>query len=371
MCIVCLLSLIVAVFAEYTKFHKTKVSGILMFIVVVVLMSNQTNLADISNYRIRYAQYQSGWSFGDAQWAMSLYSYVCNLLHLDFFWYRASLILLGMLLIYLALKRLQISSFPFAICYIVFPMIIDAVQLKNFIAMAFIFLAFTFLTEEGAIALIKSLALLFLAAGFHIVAYFYFPFVLFYYIANTEKKRRYATGIIILFSLILSNQSLSNIVLGNILSNFDDSIVQRTSKFFLSRVNLGWIVYVISVLVMFTIMRYICTRYEQKKNDVDNKKYDFIKLAYLCAIFSFSFVPFFFLRQDFSRLIRNFIPIYHSAFILALSDSYSDENGVQKVISGDTRTLLIIGYSVFLFYSFYWDISIYRDSVLLPFLHLK
>ena len=244
-------------------------------------------------------------------------------------------------------------------------MIIDAAQLKNFMAMCFLTLALSKLVKGGIKGSIQYIIFCMVAAGFQITAYAYLPFVVFSNSAIKKRYRFFSCLPILAFSLLFSNRYMSSLLSDWLLDTLQGNILERSSRFIAGNLNNGYLVYFVATLayIFFTFVFY--KEINSSNLSVNNKKIG--ELAFLCSLYSLLFMPLYFHAQDFSRLLRNFIVLMHLAFILDIEAKNGYKSVKIKRFSIKKKNIINLGYVLFMLYMFYWDIAIYWDSVVVEF----
>lgn len=362
-------------FLECRKEKKTHwLSSALFFLVIVLMMGGNSFNADSRIYMQRYAESAAGWDFSDSQWAMSLFGFLCNKAGLSYIAYRTVFFTVGIGLIAFAGYQVLGRISGLLALYLLFPMMIDATQIKNFMAMALFVNAVVLLARRDWKGNLGFVLLIMLAAGFQIMAYAYLPLIIFCNLGYKRSFRFLACLPVFLFAAVFSSGSFGEGMYEFLINTMDSSLVSRIDKFFHREMNLGYLVYIFATGASFFLMRY-ARRIFLKWGSGTKKQKRMVEIVYLCSIYSFTFIPFYFFAQDFSRLLRNFAIVNHMVVLLALQEKQTELFSSARsrrfllYLPGGEKKILLISYLGYLLYLFYWDIGIYWDSVVLAFLN--
>lgn len=357
------LAMLVCLFEKKNK--KYTVSEIFLLLLIIFMMGGNYGNPDWMAYQIRYQESAAGGFLSNAQWAHSLFGYICNLAGLSYDYYRLLYISVGVLLIYRVLKRYVDFAFLPLIFYMISPMIIDATQLKNFMMMAILSNALPCLIDNSMKSKIKYVALVFLAAGFQVTGFAYLPLVIFCDTGCKKKYRALSVLPIILLDILLARKTAVVNVYYYLLRFLSSDTSTRMQSYGQKQVRYGYLVYWLATFVIFFILWFGKRMMKKVENCEDRKK--IIDVAYMCSIYSFAFFPLHLLTIDFSRLFRNFAIINHVAVANALQrkDSISIPN--RKGIVSKDKAFLAVSYFVYLLYLFRFDIAGYMETVVIPF----
>lgn len=345
---------------------KHGLSAIVLIILIFLLLAGNYENADTYNYEVEYNENLSEYGIVfTGYWGYYLLTVLGKALSINYFHFRFIVYGMGLFILFMAFNRLNINQYASLLLYMLFPMIIDSTQTKNFVAMALITLAITFLISGKIRDKIVFLALIILAGGFHPICYVYFPLV----VCDSKKVQvRYALPIIV-FSLIFANGFMISFLSNYILAHLDGFLASRASEFFSSRVGGQWVKFSATAVVVILVYSMRRAILRSSESTIDEKR--FSNIVMYCALFSLTFLPFYFLRSDFSRLLRNFFPAFHMLFIMFLGagNKTSVRPGKEEFMLEVTpsKLLIIIVYFLLIAYMFYWDIYLFKDTVVMPF----
>ena len=367
---ICALVVLIVYLLETTRRIEHKWSICLVIVLISLMMGGNTDNPDIVNYKISYLNSADLSSvFRSNQWLMTLVMCISNKLNLEFLTFRVLFYFFGVLIIFVSIKRYVGYNIWALLFYMVFPMIIDATQMKNFMAMAMLTNAFCYLGDSGLKSRLFYVISCVVGAGFHVICYAYIPLVLILNVSAKKIARFIFAVATIAFSAIFVNEKMLDILASFLLGNVSENLAERTYVFFNSRVENGYIVYVIETVLIFLIL-FLINKEKNILNDaLTNKQVMFLQRVYIAAIYIILFIPLYMYKQDFSRLIRNFSCIITASvliYIVAWKEVQSEKR-MSKFSFTQRGISILILYAVYLGFMFYWDIWVYSDTVVIPF----
>lgn len=367
---ICALVVLIVYLLETTRRIEHKWSICLVIVLISLMMGGNTDNPDIVNYKISYLNSADLSSvFRSNQWLMTLVMCISNKLNLEFLTFRVLFYFFGVLIIFVSIKRYVGYNIWALLFYMVFPMIIDATQMKNFMAMAMLTNAFCYLGDSGLKSRLFYVISCVVGAGFHVICYAYIPLVLILNVSAKKIARFIFSVATIAFSAIFVNEKMLDILASFLLGNVSENLAERTYVFFNSRVENGYIVYVIETVLIFLIL-FLINKEKNILNDaLTNKQVMFLQRVYIAAIYIILFIPLYMYKQDFSRLIRNFSCIITASvliYIVAWKEVQSEKR-MSKFSFTQRGISILILYAVYLGFMFYWDIWVYSDTVVIPF----
>lgn len=367
---ICALVVLILYLLETTRRIEHKWSICLVIVLISLMMGGNTDNPDIVNYKISYLNSADLSSvFRSNQWLMTLVMCISNKLNLEFLTFRVLFYFFGVLIIFVSIKRYVGYNIWALLFYMVFPMIIDATQMKNFMAMAMLTNAFCYLGDSGLKSKLFYVISCVVGAGFHVICYAYIPLVLILNVSAKKIARFIFAVATIAFSAIFVNEKMLDILASFLLGNVSENLAERTYVFFNSRVENGYIVYVIETVLIFLIL-FLINKEKNILNDaLTNKQVMFLQRVYIAAIYIILFIPLYMYKQDFSRLIRNFSCIITASVLIYMVawKEVQSEKRMSKFSFTQRGISILILYAVYLGFMFYWDIWVYSDTVVIPF----
>lgn len=290
-------------------------------VLFVIVMGLNTDNPDYINYSIAYER-RSTFAL-DFQYLWALISYLGNVLGLSYQQFVLCCSAFGYLVFTRALvvleQRIGFSLPFFCLLYGFYPFLLDVVQIRNFLAMSFFFLTFTYLLSDKQ--QIKASVCLLCAAGFHSAAWLYLP-VLFLpsIIRRGWLREALAAGIVISIGLSFAPAFVQNAV-SSLLSlvEFDAA---RAGYISAMRTDGGrivsWLIILFNILICYRSLKIAEVSPFQVKDSNDDWSTRFIRLAFWVNVVSLLYWNLFFYNIEFIRLVRNLIPI-NLALVLHMS----------------------------------------------------
>ena len=356
---------------EKEKKFKYRISVIICFVFVLLLVSGNYSNADTGIYLLRYNE-SKDWSnvIKIGQVGQAFLGYVCNRLGLSFQYFRLVYYFIGLFIIFSVAYKYIGKSTRIMFLYCIFPMIIDATQMKNFMAMAFLTLAISFLSKCDVKSKLLFIAAILIGATFHIILIAYLPMLIFCNLKYKKFIRYLSMTPIILFSFIFMLGSSNDYLTTLIRSSMTSQIENRVGRFFEDRgVRLGFLVYYLMTFVIIFILFQTRKQTKLYPSYYTNEQKQLLDVLFLCSIYSIVFMPLYIHAQDFSRLLRNFAPMIHIALLLVI-DSRQKNTTLMKsdhLVVSKEALFIYIPYVFYLIYAFYYDIMVYKESVVLQF----
>src|SRR5665648_162205 len=158
------------IFAFNKKYSKTITMLTLFSILLLVGGAGPDYIGqnDYINYETSYDKASSVGMFDNPQIGFTLLMKFGNLFNLDFLTFRIIVIGICSILIYkYVIKRYAYNYNYILFLYLVYPMIIDSEQLRNFIAMTTLLIGIRFLEKKSLKSSAKFLIFVVISASFH------------------------------------------------------------------------------------------------------------------------------------------------------------------------------------------------------------
>lgn len=315
---------------------KSKVIFGLTFVMAWVLIAGNYSNPDYEQYVLRYESglyvtvdigysficnifYNLGWSFGHFKY---LLSFVC------------------LLLIFRTLYKFSRYPALSAALFLLFPLIVDITQLRNFVAYSIVFTAIPYLFEDKKLSTLKYVAIVMIAATVHITSAFYLLFVL-------SKYKVKAWHIVLLaIGAYLVKESAKLLFTIRFETNKLETLVQTSMSGFIFNA----FIIVASTLLIWHI-------YNEKKNLISSNKL-WVRICYentwlLCNLAFLIIIPFMLDNGNYSRIFRN-MAIMNVIFI---ANSY--------YLKKESKILYISAYYLyFVVFNYLW--SNYFNEIFYP-----
>lgn len=215
--------------------------------------------------------------------------------------------------------------------YLLYPMIIDSEQLRNFVAMTIVLVSIRLLGKSSAIYRVMYLGMVGIAGTFHTAFLFYLPLV---FVTNKKNSRFTkaiaASSLFMMAVMILNNNKLP--FADFIIETIDD---RRVTRYLSSSTTLGFV-----MPLVLTISSIVLVLWAKRISDRDMKRYrgnsllyvqnevseariryenNFITLIFWINLLSSFFFPFFIITLQFYRLPRNLLLLNIITYAIAIN----------------------------------------------------
>ncbi len=206
------------IFVGFFAKNKMRLFGLTSVLFLSVLCYG-VNDPDLKNYKTAYDYIAAGNDYIDLG---VIWFGICKFFSLcgfDYYMCKSAVVLIsGLFILQLVnhyVKSPKYASFVW-ICYLIFPAVMDLVQLRFFLASSIALWSTQFLIDKAKYGKSKFIILMLLASAVHSSVFFYFSFLLFPFFEGKEKK--FASLVMVCFVLffILKNQLHS---IANVLTN--------------------------------------------------------------------------------------------------------------------------------------------------------
>ena len=340
-------------------FRKSKLLFILQLLFIFILFAGVTDCAD---YQIYYSKYYYIDSYGSySEWLFTLFIKFCNSLNMSYEVWRGFVALIYIFIIGMISYKLSPKNHNFIISLLmVFPLCMDAIQLRQTLAMLLGVIGLYILyNNKSKKDLLLSLILIAFAGGIHVSAYLYLILIPCFYIKSLKKILIY--GIVVFLAFAVINMEIFSSIANFFLSDEKiDVIITVASK----HSTLNVLSRQISAIIIFSIysIPYIYYKY-LRKNALTVKQDNIFKINIVILLIV---LPLINLDVDFYRL-QQIILIFS---YYGLSTFFVDNlNYNYDGIVFDKKNILLGNFSVLLtlavFYLLVYQYSNY-ESCFLP-----
>ena len=362
---VLLIILDIAIFGAISFKRKQKNVWIIFLILVVVAIFLGGNSANPD-----YATYQYTYLHGRVHKIEIIYTLLIdigNYLGFSFQVFRLELYCIALLLLYIAVSRVEKKTTFFWVLYIVFPMMLDGTQTRNFLAMVIVLNAVAFLVDRNKGNIIKFCVLIAFATGFQALSLLFILLLLIPYVENSKILRRIIITVIV-FSIILAlNRSALSSVINSISLLYGD-VDSRITKYGVIQTRYGFLLSWMIHMIIFGLSAYIRKKIHAEEGR-DENRVKLIEFAYWLSIISFLYFPFYVLVSTFDRIYRTVLVFEYALWTAALQNSDVSIHGKKFVIRLDYAliSIAIIAFSIGLFTA---NInSLYHETIVQTFFH--
>lgn len=336
------------------KFHYDKrVTYIALTFLAIIFVAVYGN-ADTEAYYYEYTNMlKPNWNDTEPLWMFI--QYVFRTLKIPFWGFRLFIFFSGILLIFKTLSIVTKDKNIILLFYMIYPFMLDMVQIRNFLAMSILIYAIKYLIEERTHNLIKYIFLILAASLIHNVFIIYLVLI-FIRIVKKIDYRFWIVVILLMFvGIMMIFDNISSIVLflfGNyhgggfarkyvMYGLVSNEMMLGLFGFYL----LGFLGSMISHRIFVLAERtgkYDSTRYRQ--NDLLIKCFVMLSLFYMLNLFS----------MDFARIYRNVLILVYG--VMWEASKYTKNKFIMRVM---LFIMALYGCWLFTYYA-------YPDSVFWP-----
>lgn len=332
----------VNVIFSYIKYNGKIFAFLLMFFAWMLYWGNLKN-PDYAGYTYLYDQMKYGAPIIDSRSSEVGYRAVMKLgvlLKLEFSYFIAIITGISYVLIHSTIKEITNEYNYIYVLYFMFPLMLDIVQIRNFLAMSIFTYSIRFILKGKQQSDIKYILYILLASLFHYSAILYLPFIL---IGKKENKKiAYGVAIFSVFTsvLIIANDRQIPFMKDVVSIFYDGTYILN---WFDSKTNWGFLLFWFIQVLSFLLIKYSKTLYYMNNNKlIDSVKYDFIRKVYLINLMAFMFLPFYLLESTFTRLMRNILLLNYTSFAITAK---SMKNKNDKL----SYNMIVFTYTMFIF----------------------
>ncbi|HIS19210.1 MAG TPA: EpsG family protein [Candidatus Coprovivens excrementavium] len=290
-----------------------------VIVFLVYLTYRSTLIPDYDNYNAMYNFIANGNQDTNGGWGWYWICYYASKLRLTYSGLRAIIMLVGCIMILLTFRYFKISnkySFIWSL-FLVYPALLEIVQIRFFLAESIVFLSFIFLSKDNTNIKNKiiSILLIIAASQVHSSMYLFLLFVIFMSYSNVIIKH---TNIAIFFTLIVTFAARG--LIAKVITMFVND--QRQDRYVTNGQALGpfgIVATVTTVVVFYFLMKGIIKR--TSVNEVGTRNFALIKLTYILSVFSFILIPLSTFDPNYFRLQRlMWLPMFNIAAVLINSN---------------------------------------------------
>lgn len=294
--------------AHFNK--ESKLIGFLTLLFIWMLLAGNTSNLDMGNY-INYYNNSVTTKYNETIEVGYLFlQKVGNALGLDYTRFKLFSIIPCLILIHSTIKKFSTNYHYVYFFYMLYVMFMDAVQIRNFMAISIVIYSIRFLMEFGKKNVLKYVISILIATSIHTSSFIY---ILLIFINGRMKKTLIkivvgATFVLCIITFLNDNQIP---LINNILQVID---YEKVNVYLSTSTRFGFLYpFFLHILNFIVILwaRNIMKNFILKHNKLNgNIKYmNFINLVFWINFLAFMFFPLYMMNLNFYRLTRNFIII--------------------------------------------------------------
>ena len=275
-------------------------------LVLVFLFGGVYDIADEENYKFFYNNVRNDTLLNKYSLFASPGWYLCNYISITFnFSFEQFRLIIGAFSIFLISKsitKFSANSNITLVLFLIFPFIIDNVQIRNFFACSIFLYSLRFLNKNNRYNL-TFLIFTLIASSIHQTFIFFIPFIFFYKL-NIKKIFHVTTSLIILFIIIIQSNYLLYLA-----ETYLNKLLFAKISIYLYNAKFGflalWFLQIGFVYITYKTQKI----YRIKKNGVDKRNYD----SFLDSVVKLNFyslilvIPLVMLDGTYFRIFRNLL----------------------------------------------------------------
>ena len=284
------------VYVTEKKNSKHKKSGFLLLILLAIYVGGNKDNNDIENYRRIFAGIETS--------IAPLYDLINNyafLIGMSFEIFRLMFYMVLFLILYYAISKSALNVFYVLLMYVVFPMLFDSVQMRNFSVVVLVTFAFPYLLSGKKRDQLIYTAIICIASAFHILALVYLPLLLIRKVGKS-KVARFFLGMLILLILLLSiDKSNISAVVQRIA--FTDKMIKHSVALTNYGFLLYWLRHGLNVIISYFAYKiaYDLNSKSLRKNESLKYSYGVLMMNLILSIY----MPLYVLEANYTRIMRN------------------------------------------------------------------
>ncbi|MCI9016958.1 MAG: EpsG family protein [Clostridia bacterium] len=269
------------------RYKNSKIMFFLTFFWMWILISFSYGNADYEMYKGLYVQYGQGQIHIGFEF---LFELSCKIFYNMGFSYNVFLgvySFIGLALIGSTIYKFSRNKSIVAICYFLFPFVLDAIQIRNFMAMAIMIFAFRYLLDNSLKSTFKYIILNIISASFHSYTVICFMFI---FLKKISTKKIFIITIIL--TIVVTILSMTNLIIPIL------SLIMPESKltaYFVWKVYTPGISSIFKSMILIILTIYIIKLYKRilKNNEQNENNYITLKLLEITEKLHIFFIIFF------------------------------------------------------------------------------
>ncbi|OQO70410.1 hypothetical protein BH747_06845 [Enterococcus villorum] len=337
------LAVIIINLFEVFRNKNNKLVLLLSVVILGLIFAGGTENTDMVYYKATYFD-DARIKYKATEFGFYYFVQFCRQFQLGLFGMRGLVFFLSALLIGATVKKYCVNNHLFVIIYTLFLFFIDAIQLRNLLAIAIVVYSFPYLLENKRLKYFVGIVV---ASLFHTISLFYLPFLLL-----SSKNKKFFIQITIIGAAILE---LIYVIyngmppyLNYLIEEFSTNsgrIQQYTEKITNGSLQ-------VILLFLLNVLLAYWANVTCPKNRISQKNQWFSQYVFYASVLLLMFIPLLWYSVEFYRLARGILPLIYISVINA-SYKYKKITYYQLVLLG-----LLILHLVAWFYVSYFSISI-------------
>lgn len=343
--------------------------SVFLIAILWLLVWGATDNADYRNYEIKYEMISESDYVIEfnvfSEFGFASLMRIASLMSLNYSGFLFIVSFLALLLIDSTVVRYCKNTNYVYLLYFLFPFFLNAVQIRNFLAMSLLVFSIRYIVDDYRLKKIRFLVLILFASLIHISFVAYIPLVL-----VTMKKRKTLIGLIVVISVSLSSVL---VISGNSLTQLGFFLTDATGQekialWLNTRTRFGFLISWLTQITIFALAVFSRNAWLQRelrtghssfsRKTVMHKEKRFAEVVFWIDLYAFSFFPLYVSASTFDRLLQNLLVLNYVAF--ASTSLLLRENPKKQALFN----LFVFG---FVFVLFYFRLFVpFENTVFLP-----
>ncbi|HFU3980232.1 TPA: EpsG family protein [Streptococcus suis] len=344
---------IIVVFLGFIIKDSKFINTVIVLFIWIIMGFNYSN-ADYLNYQYSYLLIGSNYYSSNMEIGYQFLMKISNYLDLTYQQFVMVISMVGLLLITSTIKKYSNHPNTVLALYMIFPLLLDTVQLRGFLSMSIVVFAIRYLEVENKINIFKYLSLIAIAFSIHFSAFFYFLFIIIFFI--DEKKILAISASVTLFFVVFQSKifQIASIVIPIArLKRYSFGMNISYTTFFI------YILYILfNIFIVFKVRKEYEKQYLKFHDDkIILKRRSFLTIVLKLNYISLLILPFIMTALEYFRIHRNILILNYIALFTLFN-----KNKIK------VRNLpLYLSYVAFVFLALYIFIYIqFYDTVIFP-----
>lgn len=342
-------------------FNRRSIVSTLLFLVLLIVVMGGNNL---NQDYLNYGNFYSGLALESIEPGFKMLMTFGHLMNLTYDDFRFLICAFSLLLMWAGIQRMTSKmSYKVYILYCIYPFCLDIIQLRNFIMMAILIFATSFLKERKFYNELVFTVLVLVGTTIQTLGIVYLLAVILY---RFDKKDHVKVLIIFTMSAatIISMFPFTQSILSNIILNNGIDFFDKADSYSTKIVQNGYVLYLLADYLLLMVFLYI------RKHTIDRSssvEYELQTAVYSMITVATIFFPLYTINLSFNRAFRNVIPLLIINEIVFLPNLRNDRNYVyiKLLIVVATLTALLLLFTLDIFPLFGFDFSIFHANWLI------
>lgn len=321
---------------------KSKKISYLIVLLMWILYGFNTYNVDFNIYNNIFNYTKAGHTY--MQFGYSYLNEIAHYLDWSFIFFKVVITLLAFVLLYKSIL-VYTSNIAFVLAlYMIFPFLLDVVQLKTFLSMTIVIYSLRYLINTDRKSVIKYIGLILIASSVHYLSLFYLFLLLVHF--NKTKLLIKNVAIITILFILFSYSGFIKYILAFVLP------IAKVNYWFEPKTGLGIVIVVALHSYITFLVHYVHYKfYNQLK--IDRYKLIFSGLVVKINVIMWLIFPLYIFNMVFFRIYRNLFILFFILFGMFIYDKLFSKK--DRFIFSLLLLLFVSALSIFYIFSIHFD----------------